>query len=569
MKKVNLNLLKLILKIKTKTMKLNYISALLFFGTIAGAYAQVPDKVVVVESNYKPKVEQAEKVNIAPQFSDTSTVKPQIEYSVLPSRIETNYNIKPIKPAKLVGSKLDEYYNSQVKLGIGNYTTPLVEFDIHNLRSKDYAVGAYAFHRSAHYKMNRDYAAKVPAGYSKNKASVYGKRFYRDVNLEGELYLNTNKYRYYGYNLELFPDTVLEAKDIRQYYTQVGVKAAVLSTHTDSTQLKYRLGVDANYFGDDFKNKENSLIIPVNIRFPIKDFQVHFNAKYHYLGMKNDTSASIAKHTVLLNPQLTKQGDQWRVLLGLKSYIVTEDESKVFLMPEATLTFDVIDKALEAYFGLNGQLYTSNLSGVTQTNPFLSPGEKLRDKRNKISGYGGLRGRLSSNSGYLAEVSFNTYENYHFFVNDSLSPLQNQFTVIYDDIEEVKFKGELWYSPFTYLDFYLKGQYSNFKLALASKPWHVPKTKVSFTAQYNFKEKIFAGADLIYIGKRFAKDINLTDGEIALDPIWDINLKLGYKYSEVLSLFLDIHNIAAQRYEIWNQYMSQGINVLGGFSYKF
>lgn len=532
------------------------------------AFGQVPNKVVVVESTYRPEIEQVDKLGVMPEISDTSTVKPKIDYSVLPSRLETKFKVKPIKPAKLVGSPLDELYKSQVRLGLGNYTTPLAEFNIHNLRSKDYAIGAYVFHRSSHANLKLENGAKVPAGYGMNKVSLYGKRFYNDVNVEGELYLNTNKYRFYGYNTELHPDTTLEAKNIKQFYTQIGGRAEVYSTVADSGAFQYRFGFDANYFGDDFKNRENHLHIPAMASVNIQTFRLDLKADYHLFSGRFNEMESL-KNVFQFNPQLRKRKDQWEIMLGLNTFIINQNESTFTIFPEARLSFIVIDDVMQAFFGVDGGVEFHNFSKAVSENPYVKPGTSIQDSKNKLTGYGGIKGQLSSKSGYLADVRFSSMDNVHFFINDTLTVLQNQFIPVYDKMEQVQFRGELWYSPFTFLDFYLKGEYSTFSLAQQARPWHVPASKLSFIARYNFKEKIFATMDIINYGKRYALDVNVPNSEILLDPIWDLNLKLEYKYSQVLSAFADFHNILSKPYYLWNQYPSQKINVLVGFSYKF
>ena len=71
------------------------------------------------------------------------------------------------------------------------------------------------------------------------------------------------------------------------------------------------------------------------------------------------------------------------------------------------------------------------------------------------------------------------------------------------------------------------------------------------------------------MGKRYAKNLSDIANPIELKAIWDINLGLEYKYSNVLSAFLDIHNLLAQQYYTWNQYPNQKFNLMLGISYKF
>ncbi len=546
------------------------ILAVLFLSNVAFLMGQDENmsKIVLVESAYRPEIETTEKISTMPLFTDTARTVPDIEYSILPSTLKTQYHIKPIKPAKLVGSPLDELYNSRLKVGIGNYSTPLVEYSIQNLRSKEYAIGAYAYHRSSHSKLELADGNKVAAGYGTNKFNIYGKRFYRGLNVDGDVFLNTNRYRYYGYNTEVVPDTNLDKKEIRQLYTHLGARAGIYSTVADSGEFEYRVGIKGSYFGDDYKNRENNFKVPYKIAFNIQSFRLEFDGSYDLYSRKFD-SVDSREQVVHVRSLLKKGTDQWAVQVGANTYFSKTDKSDFKFYPDARFKFEVIDKIMEAYVGIYGRLELNTMEKVTSENPYVIPGINIDHTNNKLTGYGGLQGLLGPNAGYRADISFNTMENTYFFINDTANLLGNQFITVSDNVELTKFSGELWYSPFTFLEFYLKGNYFNYRLDRSLKPWHKPKFNMTFETSYNFKEKIYVNLDIIHLGKRFAYNHALPDEPIELDQIWDLNLGLEYRYSKVLSGFVDINNLLAKQYYIWNQYPSQKINVMLGFSYKF
>ncbi|MBN2486081.1 MAG: TonB-dependent receptor [Bacteroidales bacterium] len=539
----------------------------LLFATLS--FGQDVRKTVFVEGAYRPEVQAADKYGNMPSISDTARLAPVINYSVIPSQLQTRYTIKPIKPAKLVGSSIDELYKSHLKLGLGNYTTPLAEYSIHNLRSKEYAVGAYVFHRSSHTKLQLADSNKVPAGYGKNRVNVYGKKFYNKVNVEGDIFLKTDKYRYYGYNTILATDTNLEQRDIRQYYTQVGGKAEVYSTDPDPKAFHYKIGIGGSYFGDDYQNRENHLHLPLMAGFNVSSFRLDMEGAYNLFSTKFDTAGPVQKHVAQLHPSFKKSGGQWDVKLGLNLFYTMADKAAFHIFPDALLKFKVIPSAMNASVGVSGKLEVNSLAGIAAENPFIAPGLEVGDTKHKIIGFAGLDGILSKNSGYKLSVSFNSLDNVYFFVNDTSSILQNQFVVRTDKMELVKFSGETWYSPYSFLDFYLKASYSSFNLTFEEHPWHVPAVAMSFTTSYNFKEKIFASFDIINYGKRYAYNWQDESNPVELPAIWDLNLRLEYKYSDVLSGFVDVYNLLSKKYYFWNQYPTQKINFLAGFTYKF
>ncbi len=546
-----------------------FIIAVLFIGVVS-SFAQDVNKVVFVESAFKPNIENAEKISMVPSFSDTTPEKPVINYSVLPSRIDARYKIHPIKPAKLVGSPLDKLYNSRIRLGFGNYTTPLAEFSIQNLRSKEYSVGALVYHKSSHSKLELENGHKVPAGYGINKVSLYGKKFYRNVNVDGELAFNAHKLRYYGYNTDNFPDTLpsMESKDIRQWYSQLKARVGVYSTDPDSLAPEYGVGVIADYFSDDYANSQSHIEIPAYLSFVAGNSRIDINAGFQFFHSVLDTLRGVDDYIVQVNPLFRKQGDVWKVKVGLNGYYSSYSEQpNVF--PEAELQFEVVKNALAAYFGVNGYIEINNYSKIASENPYIMPGLDTKNTKHKLIGYGGFKGKVASNAGYMAEVKFSSIEDQYFFVNDTSTLLENTFYAVYDNMEKVSGEVSLWYNPFSYLGFYLRGGYNSYTLETEIKPWYMPETELTFTTSYNFKEKIYAHLDLLHKGKCYAKDMSDVDTPIEFDAIWDLNLRLEYQYSNELGAFLHFYNILAQKYYSWNQYPMQRFNVMAGISYKF
>jgi hypothetical protein len=527
------------------------------------------NKVVFVESEFKPIIENAEKMGVVPGMSDT--LKPQIDinYSVLPSRIDAKYEIKPIKPAKLVGSPIDKLYHSRLRLGIGNYTSPLAEFSIHNLRSKEYAVGAYVYHKSSHTKLALENGHKVPAGYGKNIFSVYGKRFYDNVNVEGEVAFNSHKHRFYGYNTSNFPVSYpsVEGRDIRQWYSQFLARAEVYSTDVDSKAMQYRIGIIADYFGDDFSNSQNHVDIPAYLSFMINDFRLDINARYHYFHSVLDTLRGVSDNVFQVRPVLRKKGDQWDVMIGVNSYVSSYGKANFF--PEAKISFEIVPEALSTYFGVEGDLELNHFSKVARENIYITPGLNTLNTKNKLTGYGGFKGKISSQAGYLIDFIFKSQENALFFVNDTITALENTFKPVYDNAEIITLGTELWYSPLTYLDFFTKLYLHNYQLGIEEKPWHKPLSEFTFTTRYNYKEKLYINFDILHEGVRYAKNFSASSEPLKLDAIWDLNLRFEYKYSNVLSAYLDCYNLLSKRYYVWNQYPSQRLNAMIGFSYKF
>ena len=119
-----------------------------------GLFAQSNDETfnesVTVTGSYNPEIEEFNKINVAPQISDTSTaMRHKFTYEVTPQRLTSLYSPTRIKAAKIIGEPTRRLYNSYLRLGFGNYWSPLAEFYYNSTRSKKLNYGAFVTHRSS------------------------------------------------------------------------------------------------------------------------------------------------------------------------------------------------------------------------------------------------------------------------------------------------------------------------------------------------------------------------------------------------------------------------------------
>jgi hypothetical protein len=552
--------------------KLNIYFAVLLITALT-TNAQVFKKEVYVESTYRPEVADVDKISNMPAINDTVPFITKTDYTVLPSHLKTEYQLKPIKPASMVGTSLDKLYNSYIKLGLGNYVTPLAEFSIHNLRSKEYSVGAYYFHKSSHTKLPLDNGRKVPAGYDHNELAGHGKYFFEGATLSGTVGFNADKYRYYGINLfdtTIYPDNMpdVDMQDIKQTFFHVYAGANIQTSEADSEAFFYSLGLNGGFFKDHFSNKEPYVNLNVSLSQLVKSFRLGIDA-----GLSNynltDSSETYRNNLVKIRPFIKKRGGEWNFTIAGKLYFESGEKTQPYFFPDANISFDIVPKALSMYLGVDGDVELNNYQKTSSENPYVLPGLYIRNTVHQWIAFGGIEGKLSSKASYKLDVRMQAMKDMYFFLNDTLPGYGNHFHVVYDDADLIQYHGEISWAPLSNLSFFTKLNYYTYKMTREDKPWHKPAADFCLSTRYNFKEKIYAEFELLALGKRYAKNNYVDRSETnELDPIFDLNLKLEYKYSNVLTAFLHFYNLSSQEYYLWNQYPSQRINILLGITYK-
>ncbi len=96
---------------------------------------------VTLYNPYKPSLPEAKKRSFLPDMNDTSKVRPDFHYDVKTSLFFLNIPSALLKPPHFYPILLPKLYKSYLKLGVGNYLTPLAELSITNERSKKGTIG--------------------------------------------------------------------------------------------------------------------------------------------------------------------------------------------------------------------------------------------------------------------------------------------------------------------------------------------------------------------------------------------------------------------------------------------
>ena len=214
---------------------------------------------VTLYNPYKPSLPDFRKRSYLPDITDTSRLRPDFTYNVVTKAYAPEYTISPIKPASLLPDPLPKLYKSFLKLGFGNYITPLAELSITNERSKKGAIGFYASHFSTNGTIRlKEDVDKVFAGYMDNDIALYGKKFLKGNLLEGAVGFS-QKLRYaYGY------DTVItnyeaDKKDIRVGFNNLNADLSLASLTLDSTSFSYDFDLSYDYFYHTDKKSQHNL----------------------------------------------------------------------------------------------------------------------------------------------------------------------------------------------------------------------------------------------------------------------------------------------------------------------
>ena len=545
---------------------------LLVLGYFAAALAQtgLNDINLNAESVFEPTIKDAVKLSDLPEIKDTVKKIANINYSIVSTPLVSKYEVIPIDAAKMQNEPLSKLYHSLLKVGMGTYTTPYGEFWINSLRTRDVAYGLHLKHLSSSSHL-KDVGY---SGFSDNEGEIYGKKFYKKHTLSGEFNYKRNVSRFYGYDTT---ENKLDKDYTKQRYQLFEPVVKLQSHYTDSSKINHAIKVGYYNLKDLYNLAENNIKLNTvfNTFINKERLFVAFDADYYNHKLPNDTFNDVI---IKLNPYFETHGKKWMLDIGVAATMdvfTNQSSTKFYFHPQLNAQFDVYESIIIPYAGVNGGLQKNSLRSLSNENPFITNTLNYKNSNTKFNVFGGLKGNLSSKTSYDVKASYSVVDSMHFFVIDYTKngTLDNQYKVIYDNTNLFNVSGQVKYQYKEKIHFIAKGNYYMYKTKNLTRAYHKPDFDLTFSAQYNLKSKIILKGDVFVIGNQFAltkvsdASFKYTTEPKLLKGIVDVNLGAEYRYSKMLSFFVNFNNIANTRYYRWEKYPSQRFNLMAGLTF--
>ena len=578
--------------IVSKNKSLTSISVLtLCLFAIQLSFAQKKDdnigtEVVNVVKPYTPSISDAFKVKETPTLDDEETTKKEnIQYTIFSFPVASTFAPAKGKAANVGKSAAEKIIKNYVSLGAGNYGTVKAElFITEDISNTDY-FGGMLRHTSSQGGI-KDLALEDNY-YNTALDFSYGSRK-RSLSWNADAGYKNQVYNWYGIYPGLILDATIATIDPQQTYhtLYVGGRLGLDNILKEST-LKF------NRFWDAFGSAENRFIVKPAFEFNFLDNDIKTNFIVDYLSgsfkQNIDKTASLKYGftNVGFQPCVNIQRDDLDLNLGLSFFYSAAQEpgkSKFFIYPQATGSYKLVGDLMILYAGFEGKLQQNSYADFVQSNFFLSPTLTVTPTDQKYDIYAGLKGKLATTVSYNVRGSyinenqkalFKSNQFYQSNTNTDGYTFGNSFEVVYDNVKTASLFGELKADFTKNISFGINGTFSSFSMSDKPEAWNLPALKLASTLDVNITSKWYAGTSLFFVGER--KD-SITQTSIILPPddisvtlksYLDLNAHLGYKHNERLTFFLKGNNLANQEYQRWANFQVQGLQILGGASYKF
>lgn len=467
-----------------------------------------------------------------------------------------------IRPLRIKPGVLSKIYGNYVKAGYGNFGTPYLEGFFNAKRNERYSYGAHALLTSS----RTGPVDEENSGSGNFGINLFGRSFTEKAVFSGDLSFTNQWNKFYGY-----PEGAeIDADTIKQRYNRFDLNLSVENAQQDAV-VPYRLAFGFHSVNDKFDASENEVEIQFGARHALgESSRIGIESDFNFISREDALVERQNRTLIRFSPYYRFTYGDFRIKAGFRAAFENDtlkDGEEFHLYPFVRASYPLLP-ALEVFAGLDGNIEKVTLNSLSAENPFIDANIPLFHSNKTFEFFGGIRGKLSSTTNYEAGISFATYENLYFYINNVNDP--SRFVPVYDEGSTalINIYASLGLADSDVFNLLFRGDVFAYAPANVDKAWHRENYKLSILGRYLLFEKMLLGADVYALG-----GINALDPEdlsdFTLKAAFDVNLNAEYLVSPRGSVFLQLNNVLSNEYELLSRYPVRGFQFLVGLTYSF
>src|SRR5690554_84892 len=557
----------------------------------AGLFAQTQDSLLKrqmeLEREFNPTLLDADKINSLPALREPTVQKANTNYSTWAGRIAPPLEIALPRPGNIMTEIPYSMKRGFLFFNAGNYANlngrlgyRLVENEKHNL--------AVTFlHSSTNSDINYVQEDSDPAGNNASMMDNLGKLSYNHlaetVKLNMHLSYLHSMFNYYGNtfgNTRFFDN---EKNSLGVLNARVGLESV------ENDVLNYKGFIDFNNF-----NTKMSDDLVYNW---MKGNQIHAGVGFdkpfggttsNKIGVDGSIFTAIYNGDVsnyfLINasPYISFSGLNRHAKLGADILFQTTGNTKIRVVPNVDLQLGFTEYS-SVYATIRGGFDHNTLLDMMDESRYFMTYEPVKPSFSHIDLEAGFK--IGELSGFRFDIfgGYRKTEDEHFLVlngqdiigGDVLGPFTESLKPIYGTLSHSFIGGmiqsNIW-SPLNIAlrlkkNFYDATEIMSNNIEINDPmAYNKPGFETDMRATLEIVSNLKLTLNYYFAGDRWTY---FNNSNIKMDNINDLNLGGVYEISDSFSLNVKANNILSQKYDIWYGYPAQGINVAGGFTFKF
>ena len=562
------------------------ISAMALAFTMANAQQEdTYNESVLVKGSFRPVIEQAEKQYFPAVITDTmERIDHTFQYTIRPSRLKALYEPARIKAARIIGEPATKLYNNYLRVGMGNYWSPLADLYWSSTRDPKKTYGVRINHRSSWGSLP-DYGKNH---FGLTGITLFGKYIVADkLQLSAAANYEHDHNLYYGFTDDTLQSILGKTRDdislgdYRAKYNVASLNLGVRNMELDGYELGYNANLRLSDLWASWGQNEFNLNLNGDVHYgfmPLRGLMgvAYLHAEWDgythrfrpdgemplgYFPTPVTDTIRGSRNIVKLNPYVDFMYEGLLFHAGFTAGwdAFTASDSVTFrFFPDVVVSKHFLNNTLVLSLGATGGFSANNWDVIRKVNPYVGPGAEQRATRH-YDFVGHARWTISKKLEANAEVSYSLLQDDLSFTLDTNYLLGNVFRTSYVNDNRLTVGASIAFVNDEMITLRAAGHYYHYTVTGDdSVLLYRPDWDFILSADVNYNDKWLFHLEGQLLGQ--------MDGDLGetLPMRYGINAEVEYRHNRALSFFLKMDNLAFQRYKLWTNYPSQrGLFILG------
>lgn len=551
--------------------KINFVITAFFILISTLLNAQSHNEEVTIEGSYNPHIQKSERLATTPDIPKRDFKIPSYEINTEDFTYKYRADLEPISPLSYTQNKGVDICNNFIKAGFGTRISPDFLFRHYSSVSKRMSLGVAIDHNSTWLDMKN-----IPN--SKYMNNAFGLSM---TNRFSQFQLHSHVD--YHYDTYYINDTIIDlASDNARKIHSLNVNLTANNNKSSYKSLYDEFSLDYNYSGIQNGMQENFLRLKAHLEHSNSWFKSENNSQ----ALIADINAELNNigQTLLIisfNPHLDLNNDFYSLRLGLRVDAKTNSISVGGIYPDIKGSLYLFQKNIEFYASIGGKTKINTLKEILAENPFVVSNPlnyaEFDYEKTWIDFQGGLKFKaLNMVNGHVG-VRYRIIHNHVFFINSTTQA--GAFDIILNDCHVFNLNVDLHARindnikavvDFAYNKYdFIKARLTCDVPITIAHAWYKPEIELTLKGIYQMNEHWKFNLATYFEGKRYALTGNDYDDIKELKPIVDIQLGCDYNLNKNLAFYAEIKNLIHNKYQMYYNYPSYGIQGFVGFKYRF
>jgi len=542
-----------------------------------------------VQREYNPTVQDANKITSIPTLREPVVKKANTSYSTWAGKITPPFEIAIPQPSTIMTAIPFSKYKGYLSLEAGNYANFNGTAGYHILDTPKDKLNVLLRHHSTKGDMGSvQYPDEtLEMNYMDNFGQLYYKHAFEHLNIALEGGYNHLMYNYYG-KLPKVPAIFTADKQ------QVGIGNIKLGLESVATDwLNYWGNAEYKNFSTKYGLSNTSKGLSghdITANFgaskPLHSGKNVFGVAGKYKGVFYNNSETTNFNLLVANPFAYFEGFNWKALLGADVSFQLANKTLIRVNPNVELSYNFTEKS-SIYVNARGGIDDNTHLNMLHESPFIQPDKQYDSSFSLVDVYGGVK--IGELDGFRFDIfgGYKMTDNEHFLVRNQLNiqELQgspdneiwvNEFLQpVYGDINKAHAGAMIQTNVWSPLMVTISGQKNFYSLKdmkygdvaiTDAKAYNLPSWEATVRADFSLINRLNLSLTYYMAMDRWTL---FNYDNIKMDDIHDLNLSAAFQVNDFISIHAKANNLLGQKYDLWYGYPAQGLNFMGGFTFKF